>query len=111
MDAKHTVCIDEIEGEYDLHHEYSMIQVQLLLHGFYDCGDDETQTINDGILVYSIQKFARVKTRILWCKSSEEYRQVEVDADLGRWSAKRQGRVDHEAPRARADPNPRYVGV
>jgi hypothetical protein len=50
-DAKHTICIDEIEGEYNLHHENSMIQVQLLLNGLYDGGDNETETINDGILV------------------------------------------------------------
>lgn len=30
-DANRTVCIDEIEGEYDLHYEYGVIQVQLLL--------------------------------------------------------------------------------
>ena len=83
----------------------------MLLHGLYDGGDDETKTINDGILVYPIQKFTRIKIRVLWCKGSEEYRHVEVDADLERWSVKRRGRVDHEAPRARADPNPRYVGV
>jgi hypothetical protein len=50
-EAKHTICIDEIEGEYNLHHEYSMIQVQLLLHGLYDGSDHETETINNGILV------------------------------------------------------------
>jgi hypothetical protein len=50
-DARHTICIDEIEGEYNLHHEYGMIQVQLLLHGLYDGRDDETETINNGILV------------------------------------------------------------
>ena len=26
-DAKRTICINEIEGEYNLHHEYSMILV------------------------------------------------------------------------------------
>jgi hypothetical protein len=86
-----------------------MIQVQLLLHGLYDGGDDETETVYDGVLVYPIQKF--IRTAILRCKSSEEYGHVEVDADLGRRSAKRQGRVDHEAPRARADPDSRYVGI
>ena len=48
---KHTIRIDEIEGEYDLHHEYSMIQVQLLLYSLDYSGDDETEAINNRILV------------------------------------------------------------
>lgn len=88
MDTKHTVIIDEIKGEYDLHHEYSMIQVQLLLNGLYDGGDDETETINDRILVYLIQKFTRIL--ILWCQCSKKYGRVKVDADLEMWSANRQ---------------------
>lgn len=82
MGTKHTVSIYEIEGEYNLHHEYGMVQIQLLLHGLYDGGDDETEAINDGIRVQPIQKFIGIL--ILWCKGSEKYRRVEVDADLGR---------------------------
>lgn len=81
MDTNHTVSIDEIKGEYDLHHENSMIKVQLLLHGLDYGGDDETQTINNGILVYPIQKFARIL--ILRCQGNKEYGSVEVDTDLG----------------------------
>lgn len=78
----HTVSIDEIKGEYDLHHENSMIKVQLLLYGLDYGGDDETETINNGILVYPIQKFTRVL--ILRCQGNKEYGRVEVDADLER---------------------------
>lgn len=70
MNTKHTVCIDKIEGEYDLHHKYSMIQVQLLLYSLYNGSDDEAETINDGVRVYPIQKFTRIV--ILWSKGSEE---------------------------------------
>jgi hypothetical protein len=81
VDTNHTVSVDEIKGEYDLHHENSMIKVQLLLYGLDYGGDDETQTINNGILVYSIQKFARIL--ILRCQGNKEYGRVEVDTDLG----------------------------
>jgi hypothetical protein len=60
VDTSHTVSIDKIKGEYDLHHENSMIKVQLLLYGLDYGGDDETETINNGILVYPIQKFFRI---------------------------------------------------
>ncbi len=63
MDPSHTVSIDKIKGEYDLHHEYSVIKVQLLLYGLDYGGDDETKTINNGILVYPIQKFTRMVIR------------------------------------------------
>jgi hypothetical protein len=72
VDEEHTICIDEIEGEYDLHHEYGMIQVQQVLPGLYDGGDDEAETIDDGVLVYPIQKFVRIALIILWCEGSEE---------------------------------------
>lgn len=51
MDAGHTICKDKTEGEYDLHHEYGMIKVHLPLHGLYYGGDDETETIDNGIRV------------------------------------------------------------
>jgi hypothetical protein len=51
VETSHTVCKDEIEREYDLHHKNGMIKVQLLLYGLYDGGDDETETIDNGILV------------------------------------------------------------
>ena len=51
MDTSHTVSKDEIKGEYDLHHENGMIKVQLLLYGLDYGGDDETETIYNGILV------------------------------------------------------------
>jgi hypothetical protein len=57
-----------------------MIKVQLLLHGLDYGGDDETETINNGILVYPIQKFTRIL--ILRCQGKKEYGRVEVDADL-----------------------------
>ena len=50
-DAKHTVFIDKIKGKYDLHHENGMIKVQLLLYGLDYGGDDETETINNGVRV------------------------------------------------------------
>jgi hypothetical protein len=84
VDKSHTVSKDEIKGEYDLHHENSMIKVQLLLYGLDYGGDDETETINNGILVYPIQKFTRIL--ILRCQGNKEYGRVEVDTDLERWS-------------------------
>ncbi len=63
-----------------------MIQVQFLLHGLNNGSNDETKTINDGVLVYFIQKF--IRTAIFRCKCSEEYRQVEIDADLEKSSIK-----------------------
>ena len=83
MDTGHTVSKDEIKGEYDLHYENSMIQVQLILHGLDYGGDDETETINNGILVYPIQKFIRMV--ILRSQGKKEYGRVEVDADLCQW--------------------------
>ena len=80
-DANRTVSIDEIEGEYDLHHEYRMIQVQLLQQGLDDCGHDEGETVENGILVHPIQKFGRMF--VLRCQGSKEYRHVKVDAGLG----------------------------
>jgi hypothetical protein len=81
VDTSHTVSVDEIKGEYDLHHENSMIKVQLLLYGLDYGGDDETEAINNRILVYSIQKFTRML--ILRCQGNKEYGRVEVDTDLG----------------------------
>ena len=78
----HTVSIDEIKGEYDLHHENSMVKVQLFLHGLDYGGDDETETINNRILVYPIQKFTGIL--ILRCQGNKEYGRVEVDTDLER---------------------------
>ena len=83
MDTSHTVSIDEIKGEYDLHHENSMIKVQLLLYGLDYGGGDEAKTVNDGILVYPIQKFTRIL--VLWCQGNKEYGRVEVNADLERY--------------------------
>ena len=57
-----------------------MIQVQLPLHGLDYGGQEETETIDDGVLVYPTQKFFRVL--ILSCKDSDEYRDVEIEADL-----------------------------
>lgn len=82
MDVSHTVSIDEIKGEYDLHHENGMIKVQLLLYGLDYGGDDETETIDNGILVYPSQKFTRIL--ILRCQSNKEYGRVKVDTDLER---------------------------
>ena len=59
-----------------------MIQVQLPLHGLDYGGKEETETADDGVLVYPTQKIFRV---ILFaCKDRHEYRGVEIDADLGR---------------------------
>jgi hypothetical protein len=82
VDVSHTVSIDEIKGEYDLHHENGMIKVQLLLYGLDYGGDDETETIDNGILVYPSQKFTRIL--ILRCQSNKEYGRVKVDTDLER---------------------------
>lgn len=62
-----------------------MIQVQLPLHGLDYGGKEETETADDGVLVYPIQKSFRVL--LLWCKDSDEYRGVEIEADLERWSS------------------------
>jgi hypothetical protein len=79
-----------------------MIKVQLLLYGLDYGGDDETETINNGILVYPIQKFTRIL--IFRCQGNKEYGRVEVDADLetskvNRWSFVKQFRTC-------ADPDP-----
>ena len=57
-----------------------MIKVQLLLYGLDYGGDDETETVNNGILVYPIQKVTRVL--IFRCQGNKEYGRVEVDTDL-----------------------------
>ena len=49
VNTYHTIRIDKIEGEYDLHDEYSMIEIQLVLKGLNDCSDDETETIDNRI--------------------------------------------------------------
>jgi hypothetical protein len=59
-----------------------MIKVQLLLYGLDYGGDDKTETIKNGILVYPIQKFTRIL--ILRCQGNKEYGHVEVDANLER---------------------------
>jgi len=57
-----------------------MIQVQLVLHRLYDGGNDEAEAVNDGIQIQPIQKFGRVL--VLWRKRGDQYRHVEVNADL-----------------------------
>ena len=59
-----------------------MIQVQRPLHGLDYGGKEDTEAVDDGVLVYPIQKFFRVV--LLSCKESDEYRGVEIEADL-RW--------------------------
>ena len=87
-----------------------MIQVQLCLHGLDYAGQDETETIDDGVLVYPTQKFFRVL--ILSCKDSDEYRDIEIEADLERRSSTNgQYRVNCEARMAQTDPDPCDVGV
>jgi hypothetical protein len=86
--TKHTVCIDNTKTDCDLQDDYSMIQVQLLLHGLHDGGDDETEAINDRTFVYPVQKFIGIL--ILWYQCNTNYGHVEVDADLESWSANRQ---------------------
>jgi hypothetical protein len=59
-----------------------MIQVQLPLHSLDYGSKEDTETIDDGVLVYPIQKiFCAV---LLSCKESDEYHSVEIEADL-RW--------------------------
>ena len=109
MDIKPTICVDDIEGGQDLHNDYSMIQVQLLLRGLHDGGGDETEAINDGILVYPIQKSIRIL--ILWYQCNKNYGRVEVESDLESWSVNRQCRVDCKARRTQANPDPCDVRV
>ena len=71
-----------------------MIQVQLLLEGLDNGREEDTETVNGGVLVYSTQKIFRVIP--FWCKDSGEYRGIEIDADLGRWSFNGQLRIDCE---------------
>jgi hypothetical protein len=85
-----------------------VIQVQLPLHGLDYGGQDETETVDDGVLVYPTQKFFRVL--ILSCKDSDEYRNVEIEADLERWSPK-DNIESTEARMAQTDPDPCDVGV
>ena len=82
MDVSHTVSIDKIKGEYDLHHKNGMIKVQLLLYGLDYGGDDETETIDNSILVYPVQTFTRIL--ILRGQGNKEFGRVEVDTDLER---------------------------
>ena len=65
-----------------MHHTYSVIQVQLVLHRLYDGGNDEAEAVKDGIQVQPIQKFGRIL--VLRCERGDQYRHVEVDADLGK---------------------------
>jgi len=58
-----------------------VIPVQLVHEGLDHGGKEESETIDDGILVYSTQKFSRVF--VLSCKDSDEYRDVEIEANLG----------------------------
>lgn len=39
--TSYTIRIDKVEGEYDLHDEYSMTEDRLVLKGLDDGGDDE----------------------------------------------------------------------
>jgi hypothetical protein len=59
-----------------------VIQVQLPLHGLDYGGKEDTETVDDGVLVYPIQKIFRAV--LLSCKESDEYCGVEIEADL-RW--------------------------
>ena len=68
--------------------EISLLRIRRETVTGLDGGDDETETINDRILVYLIQKFTRIP--ILWCQCSKKYGRVKVDADLERWSANTQ---------------------
>lgn len=58
-----------------------MIQVQRPLHGLDYGGKEETETVDDGVLVYPTQKLFRVL--LLSSEDSDEYRGVEIEADLG----------------------------
>ncbi len=73
MDAKHTKYMSRnpsIDGGHNMHHQYGVIQVQLVLDGPYEGGDGETENINDRISEYPIEScFHRLR---LWHKGSEE---------------------------------------
>jgi hypothetical protein len=84
----HTEEKDDIEEKYDIHYDYCVIQVQLRLQGLDYSGKEDTETADDGILVYPTQKFFR--GAFLSCKDSDKYRDVEIEADLGRWSPNEQ---------------------
>jgi hypothetical protein len=86
-----------------------VIQVQIRLQGLDYGGKEDTKTVDDGVLVYPNQKFFRVS--LLWCSDSDEYRGVEIDAYLGRWSPNEKRRVDCKARMAQTDPDPCDVGV
>lgn len=86
-----------------------MIQVQLPLDGLDNGREEDTETVNDGVLVYPTQKFFRVL--ILLRKDGGEYRGIEIEADLGRWSSNGQHGVDCEAREAQTDPDPCDVRV
>lgn len=86
-----------------------MIKVQLLLQGLDYGVKEDTETDDNGVLVCATQKFFRVI--VLSYKNSDEYRDVEIETDLGRWSPNEQYRVDCVARMAQTDPNPCDVGV
>lgn len=57
-----------------------MIQVHLPLRVRDKGGNEKTETVDDGVLVYPTQKFFCVL--LLSCEDADEYRNVEVEADL-----------------------------
>ena len=48
----HTEQKDETKENYDVYHDYCVVQVQLPLHRLDYGGKEETETADDGVLVY-----------------------------------------------------------
>jgi hypothetical protein len=105
----HTEQKDDVEEKQDIHHDYCVIQVQLRLQGLDYSGKEDTETVDGGVLVYPTQKFIRER-RLLSCQDSDEYRGVEIDADLGSWSPNEHYEIDLKRGWRRLTPIPAMSG-
>jgi hypothetical protein len=104
----HTEQNDEIQEKQDINQDYCVKQVQIPLHGLNDGGKEETESVDDGVLVHPTQKLFCV--HLLWCKSSDEYRGVEIDADLERRSSNDNMKSTVNRGRRRLTPIPAMSG-
>ncbi len=58
-----------------------MIQVQLSFYGLDEGSNEEGETIENCIQIERVQKFVRIF--LLGYKSRKEYRDIEIEANLG----------------------------
>ena len=90
-----------------MHHEYSMIQVQLSLYSLDEDSDDNCETIENCIHIELVQQFCCIF--VLGYNSCQQYCSIKIDASLGIQPVKYDKR--RGCSKSRTDPNSYYIRV